>query len=136
MDVEDFTRQVKPRKNGSQLLPFQKEISDLKRQGYSDEQIREWLAQNNIAVSRENVRKFIKRHLPNLSQEHQTQSPANPASTTKYEQAPAKKILIAQTTSDAGINESVVEKLRRLTEEQRSEAEKARFKHDKTGNNH
>lgn len=136
MDVEDFARQFTPRKNGSQLLPFEKEISDLKRQGYSDEQIREWLAQNNITVSRENVRKFIKRHLPNLKQEQRALPSATPKQIVQYDQGSAMKVSIAQTTSDIGFSESAVDRLRRLTEEQRREAEKSRFKHDKTGNNH
>ena len=136
MDVEDFTRQFTPRKNGSQLLPFRKEIRDLKNQGYSDEKIREWLAQNSVTVSRENVRKFIKRHLPNLKQEQQTLPSVTPPPTVEYDQTAAKKVSIVQTTCDAGFSESVVDRLRRLAEEQRSEAEKARFRHDKTGNNH
>lgn len=135
MDVEEFTRQVKPRKNGSQLFPFKHEIGDLKRQGYSDEQIREWLAKNGVAVSRENVRKFIKRHLPQSNHKPQAESLINLTSPIVETQV-LEKVSPRKTDSGAELNESQADRIRRLAEEQRNEAEKNRFKHDRTGNNH
>jgi hypothetical protein len=135
MDVEEFTRKVKPRKNGSQLLRFQNEIGDLKRQGYSDEQIREWLANNSITVSRENVRKFIKRHLPDLSRKFQVEPQVNLATPIVNNQA-TEKILVEEITGSEELRESQADRIRKLAEEQRNEAEKSRFKHDRNGNNH
>lgn len=135
MDVEEFTRKVKPRKNGSQLLTFQKEIGDLKRQGYSDEQIREWLAKNNITVSRENVRKFIKRHLPDLNRKFQAEPQVNLAAPIVDNKA-IEKVLLGEIKTSEKVRESQADRIRKLAEEQRNEAEKSRFKHDRTGNNH
>lgn len=136
MDVEDYTRQVKPRKNGSQLLPFKKEIGDLKRMGYSDELIREWLAQNGITVSRENVRKFIKRHLHELNTATPSAQENGTTSAPGVGQVPQLAEQTASGASSAGRKESPAKRIQRLAREQRNEAEQTHFKHDKTGNNH
>lgn len=60
MDIEEFERQVKPRAKRSRLEPFQSEILALKSKGYTNWQIRDWLAANGVEVSQESVRKFIK----------------------------------------------------------------------------
>jgi hypothetical protein len=135
MDIENFTRQAKPRKNGSQLLRFQKEIGDLKRRSYSDELIREWLAQNGISVSRENVRKFIKRHLRKLN----TMAQPALANDTVVALCVDRALPVGRTVNDIGENslgESPAQRIQRLAREQRDDAEKSQFQHDKIGNNH
>jgi hypothetical protein len=60
MDIEEFERQVKPRAKRSRLEPFQSQILALKGKGYTNWQIRDWLAANGVTVTQESVRKFIK----------------------------------------------------------------------------
>jgi hypothetical protein len=136
MDVEDFTREVKPHHKRSRLEKFKVEIRDLKARGYSDMQIRDWLAENGISVSRENVRKFIKRHLTGQdTAPHQVQpgdTPATPAP-DQSAQLGMEKNATAETRR---AEESTAARMQRLAREQRNEATNALFKHDKTGNNH
>lgn len=105
MDIEEFVKQVQPRKKRSRLIPFTDQIMTLKTQGYTDLQIRDWLAANGIAVSRETVRKFAKK------------AAGTPG------QAAEKKQVITQ-----------AEKMRKNLEDQKREANSKLFKHDKTGN--
>jgi hypothetical protein len=137
MDVDDYAREVKPHHKRSKLLAFKEQIRALKQKGFSDMQVRDWLAQNGVQVSRENVRKFIKRHLVDVDEsktEDEQQSPEKIGQLEKRtdlgsaDKADAEKI--------ANIKESPAERLRRLAQEQRDEAESKRFSHDKTGNNH
>lgn len=132
MDVEEFAREVKPRRKRSKLLQFKDQIKTLKSQGYTDQQIRDWLAKNDLNVSRESVRKFIKNHLPELGH-----APGNNQGRGTPESARgatlAKDTAKGEDQTNAG--ESQVEKIRRLAREQKDEAGKTRFKHDKTGNN-
>lgn len=140
MDVEDFTRKVKPHHKRSKLQKFETEIRDLKRQGYSDMQVRNWLEENGIKVSRQNVQKYIARHLADLNQVEgaaPSTMPAHPGGgPAGGHQAPAEIKPVEQAASGADPHESPAERIRRQAEEQRSDAEKTRFKHDKTGNNH
>ncbi len=138
MDVNDFTREVKPRNKRSKLLKFRDEIGALKKEGYSDMQIRDWLAENGVQVSRQNVQKFIKRYLGNLREDTQAVSPITAPSLAGGGQttAPMTTTKEGQISDFSGATESRADKLRKLAEEQRNEAEKSRFQHDKTGNNH
>jgi hypothetical protein len=131
MDVEEFAREVKPRRKRSKLLQFKDQIKTLKSQDYTDLQIRDWLAKNDLNVSRESVRKFIKNHLPELGQAPGVKGHVAPAST------PGAEVAQTATVDDGQIKagESQAEKMRRRTREQKDEAEKTRFKHEKTGNN-
>ncbi len=61
MDVDAFKISERPGKRSSQLEPFASGIFDLKRSGYTDDQIRQWLGLNGVLVSREAVRAFMKR---------------------------------------------------------------------------
>ena len=61
MDVDAFKNTESPGKRRSQLEPFAQGIFDLKRSGYTDDQIRQWLGLNGVLVSREAVRAFMKR---------------------------------------------------------------------------
>lgn len=134
MDVDEYAREVKPHYKRSKLLAFKDQIRELKHKGFSDMQVRDWLAQNGIQVSRENVRKFIKRHLVDLDEsmaEDKQQSPATNETMQNVgnENSP-------ETQQPENTKESPAERLRRLAQEQRDEADKRRFSHDKTGNNH
>lgn len=60
MDIEEFEKQVPPKAKRSRLEPFAAQIFALKAKGYTNEQVRDWLASNSEKVSVEGVRKFIK----------------------------------------------------------------------------
>ena len=60
MDIEEFEKKVQPRAKRSRLEPFQAQIFELKEKGYANWQVCEWLAANDLKVSQEAVRKFIK----------------------------------------------------------------------------
>ncbi len=60
MDIEEFEKKVQPRAKRSRLEPFQAQIFELKAKGYANWQVCEWLAANDLKVSQEAVRKFIK----------------------------------------------------------------------------
>lgn len=126
MDVEEFAREVSPHLRRSRLWKFKDQVWTLKRTGYSDMQIRDWLAANGVAVSRQNVQKFIKRHLGQLCVEPLNQVMAAPV----HEEEGIQR---NDGSTTASTHESRAEKMRRLAEEQRHEADKSRFKHDKIG---
>lgn len=60
MDINDFKKATKPKAKRSKLEPFLDQIFELKKLGYANGQIVEWLSGNKIEVSEEGVRKFIK----------------------------------------------------------------------------
>lgn len=60
MNIEEFEKQVQPRAKRSKLEPFKDQIFELKAKGYTNLQVSEWLALNEMKVSSEAVRKFIK----------------------------------------------------------------------------
>lgn len=137
MDVDEYAREVKPHHKRSKLLAFKDQIRALKHKGFSDMQVRDWLAQNGIQVSRENVRKFIKRHLVDLDEKavkDEQESSAPVTNTEMVQDVGNEKSTEAQQATNT--KESPAERLRRLAQEQRDEAERKRFSHDKTGNNH
>ena len=136
MDVEDFTHEFRPHHKRSRLLKFKEQILALKRQGYSDMQIRQWLGQNGCQVSRENVRKFIKRHLPELDAGTQPNMSLATGAEEKQEQVPHMARERPSDTRGIGHKESAAERIVRQAREQRNEATQSLFKHDKTGNNH
>lgn len=125
MDVTEFMQQVEPRQRRSRLLKYKAEIADLKERGYTDQQIRDWLAQNDLDVSREAVRKFIKGHLAPDSAVTSASTP------TAILQPPGD----APTASAETQQESQAEKMRRRVKEQQQAARATQFSHDKTGNN-
>lgn len=60
MDIDEFKKNTVPRAKKSKLDPYLLEIRLLKKEGYSNLQIKDWLEANKILVSQEAVRKFIK----------------------------------------------------------------------------
>lgn len=126
MNVNEFMQQVQPRQKRSRLLKYKTEIAELKERGYTDQQIRDWLAKNDIDVSREAVRKFIKSHLATAA----TMTMANAAPAAKA--APLSDSVPPAPETKA---ESQAEKMRRRLREQQQEAQNSLFKHDKTGSN-
>lgn len=127
MDIEEFVKQVQPRKKRSRLIPFADQIMRLKTEGYTDLQIRDWLEANGVKVSREMVRKFVAKNSSELRKES-AEKPTAPV--------PARA---AQASEDAGQPPemkpaiSQAEKMRKNLEAQKRDAESKRFKHDKTG---
>lgn len=61
MDVDEFAKKVKPKSKKSQMEPFRAQILDLKKRGYADDQVKEWLALNGLVVSRQAVQQFVKK---------------------------------------------------------------------------
>ena len=60
MDIAEFEKRVKPSAKRSRLEPFRAQIFELKAKGYADWQVRDWLAENGLEVSRQAVQQFIK----------------------------------------------------------------------------
>lgn len=136
MDVENFTREVKPHHKRSKLTQFEQQIRELKNQGYSDMQVRDWLERSGITVSRQNVQKYIARHLKSQGMEP---SPAIIDDTPKELATRQVSTVGLQPGTSRNIEdtkESPAARLQRLAMEQRDEAAKNHFSHDKTGNNH
>lgn len=121
MDTDDFTKRVQPGKKISKLTPFTQQILSLKNKNYTDQQIKDWLLENSVEISRESVRKFIK------SRQKTTPTKA-PTSTQTQEQSSSK---INSTTQNSNISQS--EKIKKQLEAQKEEAMRDQFKHDKTG---
>ena len=127
MDINEFVKRVQPRKKRSRLIPFADQIGQLKAQGYTDLQIRGWLAENGVEVSREAVRKFIKNAAKPGSQQPTDTVILNSAhkeNTTGDTSVPV---------TNAGLSQA--DKIRQKLEDQKRDADSKRFKHDKTGNN-
>jgi hypothetical protein len=122
MDIEQFVKKHKPRMRTSKLDKYVQEIKTLKDQKFTDEQIREWLATNEIQVSREAVRQFVKK----VSKDGPVTVESLVPNRSDSEPNEVPRTLIS--------NESQADKLRRKLAEQQSEADKTRFKHDKSGN--
>jgi hypothetical protein len=129
MDIEEFAKQVQPRKKRSRLLPFRDQIMALKSQGYTDLQIRDWLALNEVTVSREMVRKFVAKQVPEKQTEPQVINTSARTKTDSNKVAPIEAI-----DQSAKPAMSQADKMRMKLKEQERDAERKRFKHDKTGN--
>ena len=75
MDIDDYKSEKKPWFKRAKLLPFADKIAKLKADGYSNPQVVEWLAQNNVIVSSEAVRVFVNKYIVSgklkKSEEHQ-----------------------------------------------------------------
>jgi hypothetical protein len=126
MDINEFVKRVQPRKKRSRLIPFADQIAQLKAQGYTDLQIRGWLAENGVEVSREAVRKFIKNAAksgPQQATKSTTLISAHKEDTTGETGAPV---------NNAGLSQA--DKIRQKLEDQKRDADSKRFKHDKTDN--
>jgi len=114
MDIKEFLSSVQPGKKVSRLKQYELEIGELKSKGYTDDQIRQWLAKNDVIVSREAVRRFAK----------------------KISQAPAPVTLDNKPADNvANQKESNAAKIQRSLEEQKTQASSSLFKHDKSGKN-
>lgn len=127
MDIKEFVQRVQPRKKRSRLIPFADQIRELKTQGYTDLQIRDWLAENSLEVSRETVRKFVKNGV---------ETATNQASDITTGTHDAHKEDISRNTSTAVERDglSQADKIRKKLEDQKRDADSTRFKHDRTGN--
>jgi orotate phosphoribosyltransferase-like protein len=127
MDIKEFVQRVQPRKKRSRLIPFADQIRELKAQGYTDLQIRDWLAENSLEVSRETVRKFIKKG---------TETTTKQASDMTTETHDAHKENTSSNTDTAveKVGLSQADKIRKKLEDQKRDADSRRFKHNKTGN--
>ena len=75
-----------PKNRNSVLDPYLDEIRDLQEQGYSLEQIRGFLAQMNVTVSRQTIHDFIKRRA-NVKQKSK---PLTPEKEIKIQPKPEK----------------------------------------------
>lgn len=129
MDIEEFAKKVQPRKKRSKLIPFKDQIMTLKSQGYTDLQIRDWLALNEVQVSREMVRKFVAQQAATKMPE--TQEVNVPAIANTGSNTVEKTPKIDQ-AAKPGMSQA--DKMRIRLEEQKRNAESKQFKHDKTGN--
>lgn len=106
----------------SRLDKYAKEIKALKDQKYTDEQIKNWLGTNGVQISREAVRRYVKK----LS--------AKPDAAVETVPAKASQPQEIETPVTETNNESQAEKLKRKLAEQQGDADKTKFKHDKSGN--
>jgi hypothetical protein len=123
MQLDDYIQQIQPRQKKSRLIPFLNQILTLKTAGYTDMQIRDWLDTNGLQVSREMVRQFIAK---NGSIEKATKSQTNLPAITNIEQN-------INEDKNEHRNEPNAEKIRRIVAQQKDDALKKQFKHDKTG---
>lgn len=122
MDIEEFVKKHQPGMRASRLDKYAKEIKALKDQKYTDEQIKDWLGTNGVQISREAIRRYVKK----LS------AKANgPVETVPTKASEPQKIEVPITETS---NESQAEKLKRKLAEQQGDADKTKFKHDKSGN--
>lgn len=128
MDIEEFVKQVQPRKKRSRLIPFTDQIMRLKNEGYTDLQIRDWLEANGVKVSREMVRKFVVKKATEPTAE------SNPASAVKVAADPGQAGDDESKPVESSAPLSQADKMRKNLEAQKRDAESKRFKHDKTGN--
>ncbi|MFC0134547.1 KorA protein [Massilia eurypsychrophila] len=129
MDIEEFAKQVQPRKKRSRLIPFKEQIMALKSQGYTDLQIRDWLALNKVEVSREMVRKFVAKQVS--EKQPDSQLPNIPGNKNTGSNT-ADPIPVIDQTAKPKMTQA--DKMRMKLEEQKRNAESKQFKHDKTGN--
>lgn len=126
MDINEFVKRVQPRKKRSRLIPFADQIAQLKAQGYTDLQIRGWLAENGVEVSREAVRKFIK----NAAKSGTQQAAESTTLISTYKENTTGET--GTPVNNAGLSQA--DKIRQKLEDQKRDADSKRFKHDKTGN--
>lgn len=121
MDISEFEKQVHPRSKRSRLDQFKAEIFELKNKGYTNGQVKEWLAKNELLVSIEAVRKFIKSRFDDI-QKHKPDNAENNDVHTPI-------------VSNKSSTSTQAEKMKKLVEDQKRDANSAVFKHDKTGKN-
>lgn len=83
MDIEEFLKQEKPRGKRSILEPFREKILTLKKERYTDSQVKNWLASNGILISRQAIQQFIKKNKEVKNREIETNTePQNTGQTT------------------------------------------------------
>jgi hypothetical protein len=126
MDIDEFVNRTPPGRKRSRLFPFREQIVALKSQGYTDLQIRDWLALNQIDVSREMVRKFLAKQTKQNTGETEKQANESVANSNLRKDDEVPK------PAKPPLNQA--EKMRAMLEEQKRDAESKHFKHDKTGN--
>lgn len=68
MTLEQFKKISAPKKSRSLLWPYFNEILDLHNNGYTLDQIREYLAHKKIETSKSNLSAFIRRYSLSQSQ--------------------------------------------------------------------
>lgn len=92
MDIEEFKKGTPPAKKRSQLMPFRKEILSLKSDGYTNWQIRDWLAENNVTVSHQAVQQFLSKQMEATAEgSPEVQQPASgPSSGAKKKSTPKR----------------------------------------------
>ena len=61
MEIEEFEKRVQPSAKRSRLEPFKSQIFELKAKGYADWQVKDWLAENGVEISRQAVQQFFKK---------------------------------------------------------------------------
>lgn len=127
MDINEFIKRVQPRKKRSRLIPFADQIWTLKTHGYTDLQIRDWLAENGVEVSRETVRKFIKKAAKTGNAKQASNTTAKSDITSNENMENETSVPVEKSGS------SQAEKIRQMVEDQKRDAESKRFKHGKTG---
>lgn len=112
----------------SRLIPFADQIWTLKTQGYTDLQIRDWLAENGVEVSRETVRKFIKKAAKTGNAKQASNATTKSDITSNENMESETSVPVEKSGS------TQAEKIRQMVQDQKRDADSKRFKHDKTGN--
>lgn len=95
MDIAEFEVLTTPKAKRSRLVPFAKQVLELKRKGYAHAQIGQWLASNGVTVTAEAVRQFIKKQAAGDRKESGHSARPSTALTTAFtparpSQAPGK----------------------------------------------
>ena len=63
MDVKDFIEHEKPSgRRLSRIAPFLEQVLRLKADGYSDDQVRAFLAANGVRVTQPTISRFVSKH--------------------------------------------------------------------------
>ena len=61
MNINAFVNSVSPCGKRSRLEQFRSEILQLKNKGYAYHQIQEWLASNEMTISRQAIEHFVRK---------------------------------------------------------------------------
>lgn len=125
MELDKFKAQVTPAKRRSKLDKFLKEIFTLREDGYTLQQICEFLEANGTKVSRQSLHEFIQRRQGSLPKDTADQKPQTAA------QAAKSDVVKKQATPEKPEGEetlSKAERLRRQLAEQQAAQEATQFK--------
>lgn len=85
MDADDYLKAVPPASRRSKLAPWLADIRKLRANGYTLEQVREFLSQNGVEISIAGVSAYVKRM--EARQEKEVTKPAAPAAGKQPPQA-------------------------------------------------